>query len=64
MILAWHVGNRDAMAANRFLRKLRARAVDDSHRYQVSTDGNAAYQYGVPFALGSNIDFAQLHQEV
>ena len=59
LILAHHVGNRNTMATDRFLKKVR-RAVDDTQRYQVTTDGFAAYQYGVPFALGSNIDFGQL----
>ncbi len=59
LILAHHVGNRNAVATDRFLKKVR-RAVDDTQRYQVTTDGFNAYQYGVPFALGSNIDFGQL----
>ena len=59
MILAWHVGNRSSAATDLFMRKVR-NAVDDTQRYQVSTDGFQAYQYGVPFGLGSNIDFGQL----
>ena len=59
MILAHHVGNRDAMATDRFLTKL-ADAVDQSNRIQVSTDGWNGYKYGVPFAMGSNIDFGML----
>ena len=59
LLLAYHVGGRNSMAADQFLTKLR-RAVDDTQRYQITSDGFQAYQYGVPFALGSNIDFGQL----
>ena len=59
LLLAYHVGKRNAMDTNQFLRKLR-RSVDDTQRYQITSDGFQAYQYGIPFALGSNIDFGQL----
>lgn len=59
MILAHHVGPRDGRHTDRFLNKL-ATAVDRSNPIQVSTDGWNGYQYGVPFAMGSNIDFGML----
>lgn len=52
------VGNRDALTANRFLRKVRGAVADC--RYQVTTDGLSTYRYAVPFQLGSNIDYAML----
>lgn len=59
LLLAYHVGKRNSMDTDRFLVKLR-RSVDEDRRYQITSDGFQAYQYGVPFALGSNIDFGQL----
>lgn len=59
LFLAHHVGNRNTMATDLFLRKVR-KAVCPNQRYQVTTDGFNAYQYGVPFALGSNVDFGPL----
>ena len=59
LVLAHYVGHRNAMSADRFLRKVK-NATNGAGRYQVTTDGLAVYEYGVPFALGSNIDFAQL----
>lgn len=59
LMLAYHVGNRSTSDTDRFLKKVRS-VVNDSHRYQVSTDGFQAYQYFVPFGLGSNIDFGRL----
>ena len=59
LIPAHFVGRRDTEDTNRFLQKVK-RAVDTSRRFQVSTDGWAAYRYGVPFELGSNVDFGML----
>ena len=59
LILATYVGQRDLCHTDRFLKKLE-RAVDTSNRIHVSTDGWHGYQYGVPFALGSNVDFGML----
>lgn len=58
LILAHLVGKRDGETATRFLRMVRG-AVADCH-YQVTTDGLAAYQFAVPFELGSNVDYAML----
>jgi len=59
LILAHHVGDRNGEHTDRFLRKL-SDAIDTSQRPHISTDGWGAYQYGVPFAMGSNIDFGML----
>ena len=59
LIVAYHIGNRNGQQTDQFLKKV-GRAVDTSNRIQVTSDGWSGYQYGVPFALGSNIDFAQL----
>jgi transposase-like protein/IS1 family transposase len=59
MILATHIGKRDGNHTDQFLRKLRD-AIDTSAHPQISTDGWSGYQYGVPFALGSNIDYGML----
>lgn len=59
LIIAYHVGERNGDHTDRFLEKVR-QAVDVSHEFQVTTDGWGGYQYGVPFALGSNIHFGQL----
>ncbi len=37
-----------------------AMMVDVTRKFMVSTDGWNAYRYGVPFALGSNVDFGML----
>ena len=55
MILAYHVGQYTDI----FLRKL-ADNVDRSNRIHVLTDGLNGYQYGVPFAMGSNIDLVPM----
>lgn len=59
LVVAHYVGGRGTDDSNIFLRRVR-RAVDTTRRFQVSTDGFPAYQYGVPFILGSNIDFGML----
>ena len=59
LVLAHHVGRRDQIDTERFLAKVR-RSIDQGTRVHVSTDGWAAYRYGVPFALGSNIDYGML----
>ena len=59
LIHAYHVAGRDADQTDVFLNKL-ARSVDQTTRIQISTDGWGAYKYGVPFAMGGNIDFGML----
>lgn len=57
LILSHVVGKRDDDACKRFLRRLNNATTG---RIQVTTDGLANYTYGVPMALGSRCDFAQL----
>ena len=59
LVLAHHVGRRDQVDTDRFIGKLRT-AIDQNTRVHVSTDGWAAYRYGIPFGLGSNIDYGML----
>jgi IS1 family transposase/transposase-like protein len=57
MILAHHVGQRDAGTCDMFLRKLYNATVG---RFQLSTDGLATYTMSVPYMLHGEVDFAQL----
>jgi IS1 family transposase/transposase-like protein len=57
LILAHHVGQRDATTCDMFLRKLYNATVG---RYQLSTDGHSAYTMSVPYMLHGEVDFAQL----
>ncbi len=59
LVAAHYVGQRDQIDTDRFLRRLR-KAIDTSQPFQVSTDGWGAYRYGVPFALGSKVNFGML----
>ena len=53
------VGRRDQEDTELFLGKL-SKAIDVEQPFQVSTDGWAAYRYGVPFNLGSQCNFGML----
>jgi IS1 family transposase len=57
LILAWHLGRRTAEDTERFTEKL-DRAT--SGRFQLTTDGFAAYPDAVHYSLGTRVDFAQL----
>lgn len=58
LILAHQVGNRDSDTCWSFLMKLK-NAIG-SGRFQLTTDGLAAYRQNVPFAFQSQVDFAVL----
>jgi transposase-like protein/IS1 family transposase len=58
LILAHQVGQRDNDTCWAFLLKLKAAV--GTGRFQVTTDGLAAYRNNVPFAFGMQVDFAQL----
>jgi transposase-like protein/IS1 family transposase len=58
LILAHQVGQRDADSCWSFLLKLKS-AIGKG-RFQLTTDGLAAYRQNVPFAFQSQVDFAQL----
>jgi transposase-like protein/IS1 family transposase len=57
MILAHVCGNRDDATCGKFLSRLENATTG---RCQVTSDGFRSYTYGVPSALGSRCDFAQL----
>lgn len=58
MILAFHEGMRNQHSCDQFLAKLNQATAGS--RFQVSTDGLGLYRHGVPFGLGSRVDFGQL----
>jgi IS1 family transposase len=58
LILAHKVGQRDSDTCWAFLLKLKA-AIGKG-RFQITTDGLAAYRMNVPFAFQSQVDFAVL----
>jgi IS1 family transposase len=57
MIVSWHVGGRDAYAANLLMRDVAERLVS---RVQLTTDGHKAYLDAVERAFGDSIDYAML----
>ena len=57
LVPCWHVGNRDAKSAKRFIDDLAARL---SSRIQLTTDGHKAYIQAVEDAFGCDIDYTQL----
>lgn len=59
LVLAHHCDLRNSVATDVFLSNVR-RAVDASKEFQCTADGFQSYRTAVPFALGSNVSFAQL----
>jgi transposase-like protein/IS1 family transposase len=57
LVLAWHLGRRTANDTERFIEKLNYAT---SGRFQLTTDGFAAYPEAVHYSLGTRVDFAQL----
>jgi len=57
LVPCWHVGHRDAHAANEFITDLASRL---KGRVMLTTDGLKAYVEAVEGAFGCEIDFAQL----
>jgi hypothetical protein len=57
LICTWMVGNRDAVAANEFIKDLASRL---ANRVQLTTNGHAAYLKAVDNAFGSDVDYAML----
>jgi transposase-like protein/IS1 family transposase len=58
LILAHQVGQRDSDTCWAFLMKMKSAV--GSGRFQLTTDGLAAYRMNVPFAFQSQVDFAVL----
>jgi IS1 family transposase len=57
LILAWYLGRRTAEDTEMFTEKLDQAT---SGRFQLTTDGFAAYPDAVHYSLGTSVDFAQL----
>lgn len=57
LVLAWHLGRRTARHTVDFTEKLYEAT---SGRFQLTTDGFAAYPDAVAYSLGTRVDFAQL----
>jgi IS1 family transposase len=57
LVVAHKVGQRDSATCCEFLKQVDKATTG---RFQVSTDGLAAYTNNVPFVLGNRVDFAQL----
>ena len=57
LVPCWHVGRRDAVAANQFMNDLAGRL---SSRVMLTTDGLKAYLEAVEGAFGADIDYAML----
>jgi transposase-like protein/IS1 family transposase len=57
LILAWHLGDRDAENTEKFTEKLDHAT---SGHFQLTADGFFAYPQAVSYSLGTRVDFAQL----
>jgi hypothetical protein len=57
LIPSFHVGSRDAVDGNIFIRDLAGRL---DHRVQLTTDGHKSYLDAVERAFGDGIDYAML----
>lgn len=59
LIVAWHLGTRTEEHALTFLHKIR-NAVDESTKFQLSTDGYAGYNETVPAVLRGRASYGQV----
>lgn len=57
LILTWHLGRRIVRDTEIFTEKIDAAT---SGRFQITTDGFAAYPQAVDYSLGTRVDYAQL----
>ncbi|HXO22173.1 MAG TPA: hypothetical protein VOA87_19830 [Thermoanaerobaculia bacterium] len=57
LVLAWHLGRRNACDAHDFMAKLSAATAGD---FQLSTDGFNGYPGAVEYNLGARVDYAQV----
>ena len=57
LIPCWHLGNRDAVAANTFIEDLASRLTS---RVQISTDGLRLYAEAIDGVFGVDVDFGML----
>ncbi len=57
LVPCWHVGHRDAQAAEQFINDLASRL---KHRVQLTTDGHKPYIEAIEGAFGCEVDYAML----
>ncbi len=57
LILAWHLGDRDAPNTEAFTEKLNYAT---SGHFQITTDGLTSYPDAISYSLGTRVDYAQL----
>jgi IS1 family transposase/lambda repressor-like predicted transcriptional regulator len=57
LVPCWHVGRRDAQAAEQFINDLASRL---KHRVQITTDGHRPYLEAIEGAFGCDVDYAML----
>jgi transposase-like protein/IS1 family transposase len=57
LVLAWHLGHRDAQNTEVFTEKLNHAT---SGHFQLTTDGYYTYPQAVSYSLGTRVDYAQL----
>ncbi len=57
LVPCWHIGSRDADAANEFITDLAGRL---ANRVQLTTDGHKAYLNAIENAFGFEVDYAML----
>jgi len=57
LVLAWHLGRRTSRDTYAFTEKVDAATAG---RFQITTDGFAAYPDAISYSLGTRVDFAQL----
>jgi transposase-like protein/IS1 family transposase len=60
LVLAWHLGRRNAWDTHDFMAKLSAATTE---RFQLTTDGFNAYPDAVEYNFGARVDYAQLVKE-
>ncbi len=60
LILAWHLGRRTERDTLEFTEKIYKAVEGTENRFQVSTDGFAAYQDALSYSLGTRVDYAKL----
>jgi IS1 family transposase/lambda repressor-like predicted transcriptional regulator len=57
LVPCWHVGRRDAQAAEQFIKDLASRL---KNRVQITTDGHRSYLEAIEGAFGCEVDYAML----
>ena len=60
LVIAWHLGRRTSRDTLQFTEKIFQAVDGTNNRFQLTTDGFAAYPDAVTYSLGTRVDFAQL----